>query len=502
MACFVFPTASAAEACQEFLHSRRSGNTSNGPITIRKVDFDVDQPAMFSTEKDFVSILRLYALFCPLEIGPHAMSFWRLAGTGISSRLAEQCLKHLDDARDASDSYAELTLGAVGSLAYDNLCQRIAYLLNRAPVDTRIHVQVSATDVLLYQTGMSAIYHAHQVLLDWRGSESIVFGFPYELTLKMIETYGPSCKFYGFGTEEELSQLEDYLKEEKDAGRMVQAVWCECASNPLLRTVDLDRIRKLADEYGFLVIVDETIGNFANVDVLGVADIVVTSLTKSFSGWTDVMAGRSVFGTYRVVFMLIGCGLSIVINPASRFHAELKSRFKSSWRTTNGLYAGDLIQLEKNSRDFLPRTAQANATASYLVDYLHPKIANLRSTITAVYYPKICWSVKNYRARMRPPKEEFAPGYGGLFTIEFESIKAARTFFDHLNVHKGPSLGANMTLAQPYTQTVFWKEQAWAAKYGLMKTIVRISVGYEESAALLSAFKYAIEKADEIKTSS
>ena len=44
--------------------------------------------------------------------------------------------------------------------------------------------------------------------------ESIVFGFSYELTLKLIENYGPLCKFYGFGTEEELDQLKSYLKEE------------------------------------------------------------------------------------------------------------------------------------------------------------------------------------------------------------------------------------------------------------------------------------------------
>ena len=100
---------------------------------------------------------------------------------------------------------------------------------------------------------------------------------------------------------------------------------------------------------------------------------------------------------------------------------------------------------------------------------------------------------------MWSPAEEFAFGYSGLFTIEFESIKAARTFFDHLNIHKVPSLGANMTLAQPYVQTIFWKEQDWVAKYGLIRTIVRISVGLEDSAALWSAFKYAAEKADETK---
>jgi len=74
----------------------------------------------------------------------------------------------------------------------------------------------------------------------------------------------------------------------------VQAVWVECASNPLLKTVDLGKLRQLADQYGFFIVVDDTIGSVANIDVLDVADIIVTSLTKSFSGYANVMAGRYV----------------------------------------------------------------------------------------------------------------------------------------------------------------------------------------------------------------
>jgi cystathionine gamma-synthase len=130
------------------------------------------------------------------------------------------------------------------------------------------------------------------MLLKWRGLESVVVGFPYELTIKMMEAYGPSLKFYSLGTDEEIDEFEIYLDTKARAGSAIQAVWCECPSNPLLYTVDLERIRRLADKYGFIVVVDETIGSFANVDVSGVADIVVTSLSKSFNGYADLLAGR------------------------------------------------------------------------------------------------------------------------------------------------------------------------------------------------------------------
>ena len=72
----------------------------------------------------------------------------------------------------------------------------------------------------------------------------------------------------------------------------ISAVFCECPSNPLLQTPDFKRLRELADRHGFLVCVDDTVGNFVNIDVLDYADIVMTSLSKLFSGSADVMGGR------------------------------------------------------------------------------------------------------------------------------------------------------------------------------------------------------------------
>lgn len=74
-------------------------------------------------------------------------------------------------------------------------------------------------------------------------------------------------------------------------------------------------------------------------------------------------------------------------------------------------------------------------------------------------------------------------------------ISTATAFFDALNIHKGPSLGAQYTLAQPYVQTVFQKEKAWAATYGLKETIVRISVGLEDKELLKGSLIIALDAA-------
>ena len=271
-------------------------------IALRVLECDVEYSGVggpgSGEEQSHYSTVCIHAIFFPLEALPLTTWFWRLTGLGLSSRRAEICCPHLSSIREVAPRMVPPSLqngrsSRGRSQAQNMISQRIADLLERCPVGGAREIQVSRDDVYLYQSGMAAIYHLHQLLLRCKGSQSVVFGFPYELTLKMLETYGPQPPlFYGRGDDHELDLLEAFLETMAVKGKSVQAVWCECPSNPLLRVPDLLRLRRLADRYGFVLVVDETIGTFGNVDLLGVADIVVTSLTKTFSGYADVMGGR------------------------------------------------------------------------------------------------------------------------------------------------------------------------------------------------------------------
>lgn len=255
-----------------------------------------------------------------------------------------------------------------------------------------------------------------------------------------------------------------------------------------MHTPDLDRIRALADKYGFLVIVDDTIGTAANVDVLDVADIVVTSLSKSFNGRADAMGG------------------SIVPNRLQpRHHARLRRLFASEenagYTDSALLYRRDAQQIELNSRDYLPRIATMNRNAARLVDLLTPRAGPDRA-LARIYYPR---NDPDYRARMRPVNTTqaasdggFVPGGGGLFTLAFASVAVARAFFDALDVCRGSSLGAEATLAQPCVRAVFPRKKAWAARYGLGEAMVRCSIGVEDGAVLERIFEVAMEAAEKV----
>ena len=107
-------------------------------------------------------------------------------------------------------------------------------------------------------------------------------------TAKILAKFGHDCVFYGHGTAEDLDELEKNLQ----SGMKYLGLFCEFPSNPLLSSPDLKRIAKLANKYDLIVVVDETLGTFVNVDVLSHVDIICTSLSKIFSGACNVMGGR------------------------------------------------------------------------------------------------------------------------------------------------------------------------------------------------------------------
>ncbi|KAJ5508394.1 cystathionine gamma-synthase [Penicillium freii] len=490
----LFPDRASAEACESYITSTVIHDDEVVPLkSLDRFIIRFNGCLEPDCHCHHSELAPLWAVVYPESVTTFAASFWRLTGTGISSRLAQTYLLHVEFASRVELSEDIFGLAqSPGEPVYHTLRQRIANLLERATILPHRAVRVTPSDVFLFPSGMSAIYHVHHMLLQWRGSESVMVGFPYELTLKMLETYGPSCKFFSAGSSKDLDTLEQYLSHPPSNGTKkpkLQAIWCECPSNPLLYTPDLQRIRRIADRNNLAVIADDTIGSFANVDLLDIADVVVTSLTKSFNGFADVLAG------------------SATLNPNSHFYSELKALLTAIY--TNTLYIEDAMQLEINSRSFMKRAAIMNETAEYLVDHLrllvpehsrsNPCAASVSSAgddiVSAVYYPKGSPSMSHYTQQMRQPTDDFHPGYGCLFTIEFETVEAAATFFDHLDLHKGPSLGANVTLAQPYVQMVLQRQKDWAASHGLKETIVRISVGLEDKKELLGRLQHALSMA-------
>lgn len=438
--------------------------------------------------------VRLYCVIYPMAKMPGSIGVWQHTGTGLSTRAAEDLLKYIEDdfaivewSGDLSDVPPPTYLpeGEV----HGNLRTRIRDLLHRQPLEPE-KVQVTESDVYLYQTGMAAIHRLSEVLVQRDPSATIVLGAIFHNTWHVFEEFAGGIKHFGpcGATSGVLDEVETFLSAHYGEGKTISSVFVEFPSNPLLVSVDLRRLRAITNKYAIPLVVDETISSFASVDVLPVADLVISSLTKSFSGYANVMGG------------------SVVVNPISPHYAELKPLFDATFH--NELFIGDAETLLSNSADYFARTTILNRNAVVLAEYLATAAADKNSSVTGVHFPTTSDTRANYEPFMRPKKaaaageedSDFAPGYGCLLSIDFTSIDTTKAFYDNLQIHSSPHLGAHRTLALIYNAVIYGKtpeEATYHASYGLKPEQIRISVGLEDEEEILAAVKAALAKADE-----
>lgn len=288
--------------------------------------------------------------------------------------------------------------------------------------------------------------------------------FLYVDTFKVLgKIHGFDCELYGYSTPPDL----DLLKADLTGGLQIDALYTEFPGNPLLASVDHDRLYKLSKQLGFLLVVDDTVATSVNVNLLSSCDVVCTSLTKMFSGSCNVMGG------------------SVVVNPQSKLYQPMQRILAEQFVDT--YWPQDVLVMEKNSADFESRVIIASQNAERIADMLrsHP-------TVAEVFYPK-----GNLTQNIYDKYKRGSRGYGYLLSIQFVQPAAAIAFHDALDVAKGPSLGTNFTLCCAYTLFAHYSELEWAAKFGVVEHLVRISVGLESKESLDSLVQRALDAATE-----
>lgn len=192
-------------------------------------------------------------------------------------------------------------------------------------------------------------------------------------------------------------------------------------------------------------------------------------------------------------------GPSLCLNPQGRHYADLKAHMEANYEDT--YFDEDAIYMERNSRDFRKRVKVIDANAEAVCDFLRSKSAAGGASspvVKDVFYPKYVTRQHYDHCRIKgdPALGIQEGGFGGLFSVTFTSLVAASAFFDTLSCCKGPSLGTNFTLACPYAVLVHYTELDWAASFGVEQTMVRVSVGMEETSFLLASFQAAFEAAE------
>lgn len=378
------------------------------------------------------------AISYPALCDEDARDYWQHAGEGISSRCAEALLQK----KIPADS-AECEATIIGRLAEFSGAAR--------------------ENIYLFPTGMAAIHAAFLLVNEMTpGRPTVQFAFPYGDTLKLQQRMGTvEPLFYARGDETDLNALSEVLESTKVSG-----LFCEFPTNPLLTCVDLPDLRALANRHGFPLIVDDTLGACINLDLLSQADMTAVSLTKFFSGTSDVMGG------------------ALIINPDAPFADRCRDLIDTI-HEPEAFHPADLIQLEKDSCGCRERVEQINRTALKVCEYL-----NTHPAVESVYYPAL--EGRGIYDRFRRPDG----GYGGLLSFVLkDAAKYTEAFYDALEITKGPNLGTSFSLCCPFTLIAHYNELEWAESAGASRWLIRISAGLESADELIGRLDRAFSAA-------
>ena len=419
--CLVFPTKAAAERCREFVSARTNAAVRLG---------------------EHSSLLSCVAVVLPEAFYKTARLYWRYCGETVSSRLAELLLRPKD-----VDLWSH-AFGEHAEKASVKIRERLGDLAG-----------VYRNDIFLYPSGMAAVAALHRALcVIHPGRPSVQLDFPYVDVLKVQEEFG-SVKFFPVADDAAIAEVNALAQ-----AKAISGVFCEMPSNPLLRCVRVSRFAPALRENGVLLFIDDTVAGVTNIDALKFADAVTTSLTKTFSGAGDVLAG------------------AVTLNPRSPHYAALHRLLLEESPLNSLLWSEDALVLEMNSRDFVQRSARMSANAAALAAWLEQQPA-----VEAVYYPR---DGDGFDEVARP-----GAGRGCLLSFVLKDPAKAPAVYDNLQVCKGPSLGTNFTLCCPYTLLAHYTELEWAARCGVRADLIRVSVGLEEPDDLIARFGQALRHA-------
>lgn len=186
-----------------------------------------------------------------------------------------------------------------------------------------------------------------------------------------------------------------------------------------------------------------------------------------------------------------GCnvmGGAAVVSPLSRRHNQLKAGLggEKMEEAERAWFWEDVVTMERNSRGFEGRVHRASGNAEAVVGLLRGSEA-----VEEVYYPLESATQEMYdRFRVDGGR------YGFLLSVRFRRPAQAVAFYDALDVAKGPSLGTDFTLCCAYTLLAHYKELDWAAEYGVVEDLVRLSVGLEEKEWLEERVRRALTAAE------
>jgi methionine-gamma-lyase len=305
-------------------------------------------------------------------------------------------------------------------------------------------------DTKITSSGMAAISCAVLQICN-TGDEIIssrtIYGGTYALFKNFLPRLGINTHFV---------KITDIDAIKAKINNKTKIIYCESISNPLLEVPDIQNIRKLADEHGLILIIDNTFSPLMISPYKLGAHVVIYSLTKFVNGASDCVAG-SISGSKAFIDSLrdVNSGAGMLLGPV------LDSLRSSS--------------IFKNMRTLNVRMPQHSKNAMFIAE-------NLEKAGIKVFYP----GLKSH------PQHELmtnilnkAYGYGGMVTIDAKYEILGNKLMVRMQEEKvgyfAVSLGFYKTLfSSPGTSTSSEIPKEEQIEMGMSPGLVRLSIGLDQ----------------------
>ncbi len=240
-------------------------------------------------------------------------------------------------------------------------------------------------------------------------------------------------------------------------------IWVETPSNPLLKLIDIEKIRKSINNQEIIVVCDNTFASPYNQQPLNQgADAVIHSSTKYLGGHSDIIGG------------------ALVINDNPKLAEKIKYIQNAVGSVPSPF---DCYMLVRSIKTLAVRMERHNNNALEIANYLskHNKVNN-------VFYPGLN-SDPNHEVAKKQMK-----GFGGIVSIDLKGdINSAKKFLENIEIFTlAESLGGVESLIEhPAIMTHASIDNKIREELGISDTLIRLSIGIED----INDLKNALDKA-------
>ncbi|RJG17821.1 cystathionine gamma-synthase family protein [Massilia cavernae] len=330
---------------------------------------------------------------------------------------------------------------------------------------------------LCFATGMGAIGAVFQALLR-AGDHVVSSSFLFGNTNSLWQTVAGQGVGVDFVDATDVRHVEAALKPE------TRIVFVETIANPRTQVADLARIGKLCQQRGILYVVDNTMTTpylFRPKDVG--AGLVVNSLTKSIGGHGNALGGALTDTGAYDWNNYPNIAANYKRNPPAQWGmAQLRAKALRDFGASLGPEAAHHIAVGAETLALRMERTCANAMAL-------AQMLEADDRVAAVHYPGLPSHPQH------AVSSELFRSYGSLFSFELKDGIDCFDYLGRLDIAVSASnLGDTRTLVIPVAHTIFFEMGAERrASMGIAESLIRVSVGIEETDDLVADFRNALD---------